>query len=103
MLKVDYQLQNSDKTVARSWPLYFESQRLDLRLALQGNPTLRFGLGNGSVHTRSRGSGADPAQEMHYRLRHSTASPARRRSIPPPCRPAQGRRASWTSATARSV
>ena len=68
MLKVDYQLQNSDKTVVRSWPLYFESQRLDLRLALQGNPTLRFGLGNGSVHTRSRGSGAYLAQEMHDRF-----------------------------------
>ena len=23
-IKVDYQLQNSDKTAVRSWPLYFE-------------------------------------------------------------------------------
>lgn len=67
-VKVDYQLQNADKTVVRSWPLYFESQQLDLRLALQGNPTVRFGLGAGAVHSRPRDSGAFIAQEMHNRF-----------------------------------
>ena len=46
-IKVDYQLQNSDKSVVRSWPLYLESLSLDFQLNLSGNPTTTFGLGNG--------------------------------------------------------
>ena len=30
-VKVDYQLQNSDSTVVRSWPLYFEEMTVDLK------------------------------------------------------------------------
>jgi len=68
-VKVDYQLQNSAKNVVRSWPLYFEELNLDWRLNLATNPTLRFGLGNGSVHQMSGGSGAYLAQEMHNRFK----------------------------------
>jgi hypothetical protein len=68
-LKMDYQLQNSDRTVARSWPLYFESMDVDFRLNLSGPVTQRFGLGNGTVLAASGGHGAFLAQEMHNRFR----------------------------------
>jgi hypothetical protein len=68
-VKVDFQLQNSDKEVVRSWPLYFESLNLDFRLNLAASPTLRFGLGNGGVHQMANTSGAYLAQERHNRFR----------------------------------
>ena len=68
-VKVDYQLQNSAKNVVRSWPLYFEEMNLDWRLNLATNPTLKFGLGNGSVHQVSGSGGAYLAQEMHDRFK----------------------------------
>jgi hypothetical protein len=67
-IKIDYQLQNSDKRVARSWPLYFEALHLDLRLNLTAPTTARFGLGNGAVHTVGQGQSAYLAQEMHNRF-----------------------------------
>lgn len=64
-VRVEYQLQNSDETVVRAWPLYFESFTLDLRPALQGPTTLRFGLADGAVRSQPLASGGYLAQEMH--------------------------------------
>ncbi len=63
-VKLDYQLQNSDKKVVRSWPLYFEELRLDYRLNLAAT-TLRFGTGDGAVFQTTNTHGAYLAQEMH--------------------------------------
>ncbi len=68
-IKIDYQLQNSDKTVVRSWPLYFEEMDLDFRLNLDNNATIKFGIGNGSIRTASLASGSRLAQEMHNRCK----------------------------------
>lgn len=68
-LKIDYQLQNSDKTVVRSWPLYFEAMGLDFQLKLAASATARFGLGNGAVLTTTNDHGAYLAQEIHNRFR----------------------------------
>ncbi len=72
-VKIDYQLQNSAKNVARSWPLYFESMDLDFRLNLSGAQSVRFGCGNGSVFRLDDGSGGYLAQESHNRFRIYTA------------------------------
>jgi hypothetical protein len=65
MVKIDYQLQNSDRTVVRSWPLYFEAFDVHVRLAL-ASPIARFGLGDGTVYQGS--PGLFLAQEMHDRF-----------------------------------
>lgn len=65
-IKIDYQLQNSDKSVVRSWPLYFEAMNLDLHLNLTAPTTARFGLGDGTMHEVT--GGAYLAQEMHDRF-----------------------------------
>ncbi len=44
-IKVDYQLQNGARNAAISWPLYFDSYRLDFGLAISNTPTLSVGLG----------------------------------------------------------
>jgi len=64
-IKLDYQLQNSDKNAVRSWPLYFEAINLDLRLNLAAPVTARFGLDDGTVHTTANDQSAYLAQEMH--------------------------------------
>lgn len=68
-VKIDYQLQNSDKNVVRSWPLYFEAMNLDFRLNLASTRRVRFGLGNGSVLQIEPGSVGRLAQEMHNQFR----------------------------------
>ncbi|MFH0918720.1 MAG: T9SS type A sorting domain-containing protein [Fibrobacterota bacterium] len=62
-VKIDYQLQNSAK-VLYSWPLYFEEMNLDFRLNLGTNPTMKVGLGNGSLYERSADNGLYLAQEQ---------------------------------------
>lgn len=69
LLKIDYQLQNSDKNVVRSWPLYLDALTLDLRLNLLGNPTVAFGLGNGRFFKSLRNTGLYLAQQLHHRFR----------------------------------
>lgn len=64
-VKIDYQLQNSAKNKVSSWPLYFEEMSLDFRLNLASTPTIRIGLGNGSVQEGAAGGGAYLAQEFH--------------------------------------
>lgn len=68
-IKIDYQLQNSDKSVVRSWPLYLESLSLDFQLNLLGNPTAAFGLGNGQFFKNLRNTGLYLAQQLHNRFR----------------------------------
>ena len=68
-LKVDYQLQNSDKTVVRSWPLYFESLDINFHLNLTGAVAPRFGLETGAVFPTPAGHGARFLQERHDRFR----------------------------------
>jgi hypothetical protein len=68
-IKIDYQLQNSDKTVARSWPLYFEAMDLDFRLNLDNSANIKFGIGNGSIRTAAISAGGRIAQEMHNRFK----------------------------------
>jgi hypothetical protein len=67
-VKIDYQIQNSDKDVVRSWPLYFEAMGIDFGLSLTANPTATFGLHDG-VYQRPAGGGLYLAQEMHNRYR----------------------------------
>ncbi|MFH0919129.1 MAG: T9SS type A sorting domain-containing protein [Fibrobacterota bacterium] len=61
-VKIDYQLQNSAK-VLYSWPLYFKEMNLDFRLNLGANPTVKVGLGTGSLYERSVNNGLYLAQE----------------------------------------
>jgi hypothetical protein len=68
-IKIDYQIQNSARNGARSWPLYLEALGLDLSLNLEGSSTVAFGLGNGEVLRKSRDGGALLAQEIHNRFR----------------------------------
>ncbi len=65
-LKIDYQLQNSPKNEAYGNPLYFEESRLDFRLNLANNPTVRVGMGDAgkNVYSRSAGNGLFLAQEF---------------------------------------
>ncbi len=65
MVRIDYQLQNSDRQVVRAWPLYFDSFDLDFRLALSPNSSLRFGGMNGETINVVNTAGATMAQEMH--------------------------------------
>lgn len=64
-VKVDYQLQNSAKVV-RSWPLYFEEMNLDFQLDLEPDPTVKFGLGDGTVFETVNTDTVYLAQEMHH-------------------------------------
>ncbi|MFN8487977.1 MAG: right-handed parallel beta-helix repeat-containing protein [Caldilineaceae bacterium] len=66
-VKIDYQLQNSAKNVARAWPLYFEEMKLDFRPTLSGVVTSTFGLGKGAVYTTN--ATAYLAQEQHNRFK----------------------------------
>lgn len=77
-VKVDYQLQNSDKTVVRSWPLYFESMNLDLRVNLSGPTNIRIGKGDGTVFGAANTNGVYLAQEMHntYKIRDGATNAA---------------------------
>jgi hypothetical protein len=68
-VKIDYQLQNSAKNAVRSWPLYLEALNLNLGLNLEGDPVVRYGLGNDTVFKRLRGNGSYLAQERHNRFR----------------------------------
>jgi hypothetical protein len=62
-VKVDYQLQNSARNVAVSWPLYFDSLDFELRLAMQTNPLIRWCIDAGGVGQRSLDQGLVLAQE----------------------------------------
>ncbi|MGQ9661969.1 MAG: hypothetical protein ACUVWX_06485, partial [Kiritimatiellia bacterium] len=68
-IKLDYQLQNSAKNVKYSWPLYFESLHLDLRLNLNGSPWVRIGKADNTVWQGDRGAGLYFAQLHHNRFR----------------------------------
>ncbi|MCX7590525.1 MAG: hypothetical protein N2255_02745, partial [Kiritimatiellae bacterium] len=68
-VKIDYQLQNSAKNVKYSWPLYFESLHLDLRLNLGPDPIVRVGRADNSVWQRARGQGLCLAQIHHNRFK----------------------------------
>ncbi len=56
-IKVDYQLQNSSKTKKYSWPLYFHALNLNFDLNLAGTVSVKSGLGNGTVHSTTLGTG----------------------------------------------
>ncbi len=66
-IKVDYQLQNSDKNVQRAWPLYFEALNLDYQLNLSQPTQVRIGLGPhaGGVFLPAAGQDARLAQTLH--------------------------------------
>lgn len=71
-IKIDYQLQNSamNRPQAKwSWPLYFDALNVDFRLGLSGDPTVRFGMGDGTIYQRNRGSGVYLAQESDSAFR----------------------------------
>ena len=64
-IKIDYQLQNSAKNEVYAWPLYFESLNLDFTLNMNGNPSVKFGIGDGNMYERPRQNGLYIAQKMH--------------------------------------
>jgi hypothetical protein len=64
-IKIDYQLQNSAENKTWAWPLYFEEMKLDFALNLNNDPTVRVGLGDGTVYERQKGNGLCLAQEFH--------------------------------------
>lgn len=64
-VKIDYQLQNSDKGPVYAGPLYFRSLALDLPLLLEGEPEVRIGLGDETPFQGPRGDGIALAQESH--------------------------------------
>ena len=68
-LRIDYQLQNSDRTVAHSWPLHFESMNLEFPVALSGPVRTRVGGRDGAVLVSADGGGALLSQVMHNRFR----------------------------------
>jgi PKD repeat protein len=48
-VKVDYQLQNAALNAALSWPLYFDSLRLDFGVAVSNTPLVSLGLGTNGI------------------------------------------------------
>ncbi len=63
-VKVDYQLQNSSKDKMVTWPLYFHAMNLNFNLKLAaGTPTVKVGLGDGTMYSTSRGNGVLLAQK----------------------------------------
>ena len=64
-VKIDYQLQNSDRQPTYAEPLYFDSLDLQFKLRAQGNPDIRIGTGDGRILKRKRGEGLQLAQELH--------------------------------------
>lgn len=69
-IKVDYQLQNSDRLTARSWPLYFEALNLDYQLIMSQTVTAAVGLGDDNLFQQAIGpaAGMRLAQVMHNRF-----------------------------------
>jgi len=62
-VRIDYQLQNSDKRPVHAGPLYFRSLALELPLRLAGEPEVRIGIGDGNLFQGLRRSGIALAQE----------------------------------------
>lgn len=69
LLFLTYQIQNSDKTVVRSWPLYLESLDVGFSLANMGPLMATIGTGTPSPFKTAVGTGLRAAQEMHDRFR----------------------------------
>ena len=64
-LKIDYQLQNSAKNAARSWPLYFKDMRVSFPLNLDTGAVVRTGIGRAVPFTATNRYGIFQAQESH--------------------------------------
>ncbi len=73
-IKVDYQLQNSDKNVVYSWPLYFEEMNLQFDLDMNEDNNIRIGTPDGSIWSDPQQSTATLAQKDHatFEIQDST-------------------------------
>ncbi len=68
-IKVDYQLQNSDKNVVYSWPLYFEEMNLQFDLDMNEDNNIRIGTPDGSIWSDPQQSTATLAQKTMLLLK----------------------------------
>ena len=78
-VKIDYQLQNSDKQPVYAGPLYFRSLNLNFPLRLTGDATVRIGTGDGvSSSNLGREACWSPRQPtMQFSVRQlSTSTPS---------------------------
>lgn len=64
-LKVDYQLQNGALNTDLSWPLYFDSWRLDFGLTVTNSPAISIGLGTNGAWTSASTNAAALRQTFH--------------------------------------